>query len=181
MWTPKSGFGGFTNRPRVKPVIAAVNGYAMGGGTEMSLACDIVVADEKASFALSEVRVGLFAGAGGLVRLPRQIPKKIAVEYILTGRKMPAEVAHRYGLVNRIMPAGQALQGAREIAAEILEASPTSVRLSMRVMNESDEHASEIGAVRNRTGVIDELMTSEDFIEGPKAFSEKRKPSWKNR
>lgn len=181
-WSPKTGFGGITNRVRTKPVIAAVNGIAMGGGTEMALACDIVVADEKAQFALSEVRVGVMAGAGGLVRLPRQIPKKIATEYILTGRKMPVAMAHQYGLVNRIVPAGKALDGAREIAAEILEVSPTSVRLSMQVMNDADMHASEIGAHRNRDPkILDDLFNSEDFLEGPAAFAQKRKPIWKNR
>lgn len=181
-WSPLTGFGGITNRERTKPVIAAVNGIAMGGGTEMALACDIVVADDKAIFALSEVRVGVMAGAGGLVRLPRQIPKKIATEYILTGRKMPVAVAQQFGLVNRIMPAGMALEGARAIAAEILEASPTSVRLSMQVMNQADTYAAEIDAHRNRDPIFqDDLFTSEDFLEGPRAFAQKRKPVWKNR
>lgn len=181
MWVPRSGFGGLTNRTRVKPVIAAVNGFAMGGGTEMALASDVVVADERASFALSEVRVGLIAAAGGLVRLPRQIPKKIAVEHILTGRAIRAEQALNLGLVNRIMPAGQALTGALEIAEEILAVSPTSVRVSMKVMNEADEHASEASAASTPSEFLDELLTSEDYLEGPKAFAEKRKPVWRNR
>ena len=181
MWVPRSGFGGLTNRTRVKPVIAAVNGFAMGGGTEMALASDIVVADAKASFALSEVRVGLIAAAGGLVRLPRQIPKKIAVEHILTGRSIPAEQALQLGLVNRIVPTGKALDGALEIAEEILAVSPTSVRVSMKVMNEADEHASEASAASTPLEFIDELLTSEDYLEGPKAFAEKRKPIWRNR
>lgn len=182
IWIPKTGFGGLTNRVRTKPVIAAVNGAAMGGGTEMSLACDIVLADENAVFALSEVKVGLFAGAGGLVRLPRQIPRKLAMELILTGRKLPAAEAHRLGMVNRIVPAGTALEAARELAAEILEASPTSVRLSMRIINEADEHASAASAVRHlNPKIVDELFTSEDFFEGPAAFAQKRKPIWKNR
>jgi acetyl-CoA C-acetyltransferase len=181
MWMPRSGFGGLTSPTRVKPVIAAVNGFAMGGGTEMALASDVVVADELASFALSEVRVGLIAAAGGLVRLPRQIPKKIAVEHILTGRPIHAEQALRLGLVNRIMPAGQALSGALEIAEEILAVSPTSVRVSMKVMNEANEHASEASAASAPSQFLDELVTSEDYLEGPKAFAEKRKPVWKNR
>ncbi len=181
MWMPASGFGGITSRSRTKPVIAAVNGYAMGGGTEMALACDVVVADEKASFALSEVRVGLVAAAGGLVRLPRQIPKKIAVEHILTGRAIPAERALQLGLVNRIMPAGQALSGAEAIAEEILAVSPTSVRISMQVMAQADEYASEAGAMAMPQGYVDDLATTEDYLEGPKAFAEKRKPVWKNR
>nr|WP_229181881.1 enoyl-CoA hydratase-related protein [Bradyrhizobium oropedii] len=178
MWMPRSGFGGLTSRTRVKPVIAAVNGFAMGGGTEMALASDIVVADERASFALSEVRVGLIAAAGGLVRLPRQIPKKIAVEHILTGRPILAEQALRLGLVNRIMPPGQALNGALEIAEQILAVSPTSVRVSMKVMNEAEEEAS---AASTPSEFLDELFTSEDYLEGPKAFAEKRKPIWRNR
>lgn len=174
-WMPQSGFGGLTNRVRVKPVIAAVNGFAMGGGTEMALASDIVVADETASFALSEVRVGLIAAAGGLERLPRQIPKKIAVEHILTGRAIAARQALELGLVNRVMPAGKALEGALEIAQEILAVSPTSVRLSMMVMNRAEQHPSAAA------DILDELITSEDYLEGPKAFAAKRKPEWKNR
>ena len=181
VWMPLSGFGGLTARTRIKPVIAAVNGYAMGGGTEMALACDIVVADEKASFALSEVRVGLVAAAGGLVRLPRQIPKKIAVEHILTGRAIAVEHALRLGLVNRIMPAGEALAGAIAIADEILAVSPTSVRISMIAMNEADEHASEAGAMAAPADYLDALASTEDYLEGPKAFAEKRKPVWRNR
>ncbi|WP_106351219.1 enoyl-CoA hydratase-related protein [Antricoccus suffuscus] len=180
-WLPLTGFGGITARARTKPVIAAVNGFAMGGGTEMALACDIVVADETASFALSEVRVGLVAAAGGLVRLPRQIPKKVAAEHILTGRAILAADALRLGLVNRVMPAGAAVQGAREIAEEILAVSPTSVRISMRVMAEADEYPSEAAAMAAPAAYMDDLMTTEDYLEGPKAFAEKRPPVWKNR
>lgn len=182
MWIPLTGFGGLTRRQRTKPVIAAVNGFAMGGGTEIALACDIVVADEKASFALTEVRVGLFAGAGGLVRLPRQLPRKIATELILTGRRLRASDAEKYGFVNRVVAAGEALDGAREIAAEILLASPTSVRISMESMNDAAAHPSDLGALQNvNRGRLDELLTSEDFFEGLAAFAEKRSPRWKNR
>ena len=147
----------------------------------MALACDIVVADQKAFFALSEVRVGLAAAMGGLVRLPRQIPKKVAVEHILTGRAIRAERAYELGLVNRVMPPGKALEGALEIAEEILSVSPTSVRVSMKAMLEADEHASELAAANAPPAYIDELATSEDYLEGPRAFAEKRKPNWKNR
>lgn len=181
-WLPKSGFGGLTSRLRSKPVIAAVNGYAMGGGTEISLACDIVVADETAVFALSEVRVGLFAGAGGVIRLPRQLPRKVAAELILTGRKFSAAEALQWGLLSRVEPAGMALEAARALAAEILECSPTSVRISMQAMRDSDAWASDLDAVRNRNPkLVDELITSDDFFEGPAAFAQKRKPNWKNR
>lgn len=181
MWFPLTGFGGLTSRRRIKPVIAAVNGYAMGGGVELALACDMVVADEKASFALSEVRVGLVAAAGGMVRLPRQIPKKVAVEHILTGRAITAQRAYQLGLVNRLMPDGQAVAGALELAQELLAVSPTSVRVSMKAMLEADEHASELAATAAPPLYMDELATSEDYLEGPKAFAEKRKPNWKNR
>lgn len=181
MWVPKTGFGGLTNRQRTKPVIAAVNGVSMGGGTEIALACDMVVADEKAQFALSEVRVGLIAMGGGLVRLPRQIPKKIAVELILTGGRLDVQKAHHYGLVNRVVETGKALEGARQLAEEIMEGSPTSVRLSMQLINETEEFASEAAALKHRSSAVEDLICSEDMAEGPMAFAQKRKPSWKNR
>lgn len=182
MWMPASGFGGLTSRRnRSKPVIAAVNGYACGGGLEICLACDIVVADENAQLGLTEVRVGLIAGAGGLVRLPRQIPRKVATEMILTGRTIGADEASKLGLVNRVAPAGRALEAARAVAAEILESSPTSVRLSLQLMNETEAFCSDIAAVEHRSEAVDELLTSEDMIEGLIAFGQKRKPQWKNR
>ena len=182
IWMPGSGFAGLTNRRRSKPVIAAVNGFAMGGGTETCLACDVVVAEEHAQFALSEVKVGVIAGAGGLVRLPRQMPKKRAMELILTGRRFSATDAERYGLVNRVVPRGEALAHAREIAAEILQASPTAVRLSMRAMNDAQQWASDLDALARRDfAITDELLTSEDFFEGAAAFAQKRAPVWKNR
>ena len=182
MWVPQNGFAGLTSRRDMpKPVIAAVNGFAMGGGTEIALACHLVVADAAAQFALSEVKVGLIAGAGGLIRLPRTIPQKVATEMILTGRRITAAEALGYGLVNRVTDAGQALDGARALAAEILDGSPTSVRLSLQVMAETSGLADVIDAVTHRSSALDELLTSEDMIEGVSAFAAKRKPQWRNR
>jgi len=181
MYVPLSGFAGLTSRRDMhKPVIAAVNGYAMGGGFEIALACHLVVADASAAFALSEVKVGLIAGAGGLIRLPRSIPPKIANELVLTGRRIGAEEAHRLGLVNRIAPEGQALAVARELAAEIIEGSPTSVRLSLKLMAQTQGIPDIVDAVTAPTDVIDELMTSSDAVEGMTAFATKRPPQWKN-
>jgi len=182
MWVPKNGFAGLTSRRAMpKPVIAAVNGFAMGGGCEIALACHLVVADETAKFALSEVKVGLIAGAGGVVRLPRMLPPKPANEMILTGRRLTAAEAHAYGLVNRVTPAGEAMAGARELAAEILDGSPTSVRISLRVMEETRGIPDVVDAVNHHSPALDELMISEDAIEGLTAFAEKRKPRWRNR
>jgi acetyl-CoA C-acetyltransferase len=182
MWVPKNGFAGLTSRRDMpKPVIAAVNGYAMGGGCEIALACHLVVADATAKFALSEVKVGLIAGAGGLVRLPRAIPPKVATEMILTGRRVTAAEALGYGLVNRVTEAGQALDGARALAAEILDGSPTSVRVSLRVMAETRGIPDVIDAVTHPSAALDDLMTSEDMIEGLTAFAQKRPPRWRNR
>jgi acetyl-CoA C-acetyltransferase len=164
-----------------KPVIAAVNGFAMGGGCEIALACHLVVADETAQFALSEVKVGLVAGAGGLIRLPRAIPRKVATEMILTGRRIGADEALGLGLVNRVAPAGKALDVAHELAAEIAEASPTSVRVSLRVMSETDGIADTVAAVTHPSAALEDLMVSEDMIEGITAFATKRSPQWKNR
>ncbi|HLH81752.1 MAG TPA: acetyl-CoA acetyltransferase [Trebonia sp.] len=182
VWVPKNGFGGLTSRRHMpKPVIAAVNGYAMGGGCEIALACHLVVADATARFALSEVKVGLVAGAGGLVRLPRTVPPKVATEMILTGRRITAEEALGYGLVNRVTEAGKALDGARALAAEILDGSPTSVRVSLRIMAETRGIPDVIDAVTRPSDAFDELMASEDAVEGITAFARKRRPSWRNR
>ena len=180
-YLPASGFAGLTHRRGMnKPVIAAVNGYAMGGGFETALASHLVVADETARFALSEVKVGLVAGAGGVIRLPRAVPEKIASELILTGRRIGAEEARDLGVVNRIAPAGKALDAARELAAEILEGSPTSVRISLEVMEATRGIPDPVDAVNQRSTAFDELMVSHDAIEGMTAFARKRAPQWKN-
>jgi acetyl-CoA C-acetyltransferase len=182
MWVPRNGFAGLTGRRGMtKPVIAAVNGFAMGGGCEIALACHLVVADTTARFALSEVKVGLVAGAGGLVRLPRALPEKLATEMILTGRRLTAPEALAHGLVNRVVEAGQAVPGARELAAEIMDGSPTSVRIALAIMAETDGIADTVEAVRHPSAALDELMASEDAIEGQRAFAEKRRPVWRNR
>jgi acetyl-CoA C-acetyltransferase len=182
MWVPKNGFAGLTSRASMpKPVIAAVNGFAMGGGCEIALACHLVVADATARFALSEVRVGLVAGAGGLIRLPRTVPPKVATEMILTARRLSADEALAYGLVNRVVPAGTALDGARALAAEILEGSPTSVRISLRIMEETRGIPDVVQAVEHPSTALDDLMASEDALEGVAAFAAKRRPHWRNR
>jgi acetyl-CoA C-acetyltransferase len=181
-FVPLNGFAGLTSRPALpKPVIAAVNGYAMGGGLEIALACHLVVADAEAQFALSEVRVGLVAGAGGLIRLPRTIPPKIATEMTLTGRRIGAGEAHEWGLVNRVVEAGRALDGARELAAEIIAGSPTSVRVSLQIMTETQSIADPVAAVSQAGEALDDLMMTEDALEGLRAFADKRLPRWKNR
>lgn len=182
MWVPKNGFAGLTSRRGMnKPVIAAVNGYAMGGGCEIALACHLVVADETAQFALSEVKVGLVAGAGGVVRLPRTIPPTLATEMILTGRRITAAEAAGWGLVNTVTPPGKALEGARALAARILEGSPTSVRISLQLMAETQGIADTVDAVRRPSPLLDELIASEDAFEGLTAFAQKRAPRWRNR
>jgi crotonobetainyl-CoA hydratase len=179
---PASGFGGLTSRfDQPKPVIAAVNGLAMGGGFEIVLACDIVVAAEHALFALPEPRVGLAALAGGMQRLPRQIPLKHAMGMLLTGRRVSAEEGMRFGFVNEVVPAGQALAGAQRWADAILECSPVSVRTSKAVALQSLAHASLEESLAARYDAVAELVRSEDFGEGPRAFAEKRKPNWKGR
>lgn len=175
---PLTGFAGRPGRRHLtKPVIAAVNGYALGGGCEIALACHLVVADTTAQFALSEVRVGLVAGAGGLIRLPRTLPPKLATEMILTGRRLNATEAHAHGLVNRVVPAGTALDGARALAAKILAGSPTSVRVSLQIMNETAGIADPNDAIAHDSPAMDDLLLSEDMTEGLTAFAEKRTPT----
>lgn len=179
---PSSGFGGITARYDLnKPLIAAVNGIAMGGGFEIALACDIIVAAENAVFALPEVRVGLAALAGGVHRLPRSIGKHQALGMILTGRRVSAGEGQALGFVNEVVPEGQALSGARRWAEQILEASPMSVRASKQAVLQGLEHPGVAAASAATYPAVQEMARSEDFVEGPRAFAEKRPPQWKGR
>lgn len=181
MSQPRSGFGGLCGRAgREKPVIAAVNGVAMGGGLEIVLACDMAIIVENAKCALPEVKVGLFAAAGGVQRLSRQIGRKAALELILTGRHFGAEEAVRLGVANRIAKPGEAMTEARALAKEILAVSPTSVRASKKVLNAMDALESEKEALAASIPVMMQLMKSNDFKEGVSAFAEKRPPKWTN-
>lgn len=178
---PKTGFAGLTHRFDLdKPVIAAVNGVAMGGGFEIALACDIIVASENAIFALPEPRVGLFAGAGGVHRLSRMIPQKQALGMILTGRRVSAAEGQTLGFVNEVVPQGQALECAKRWAAQILECSPKSVRASKQAVYSGMMEPTLEQAIRTLYPAQKENMESLDYVEGPKAFAEKRKPDWKN-
>jgi acetyl-CoA C-acetyltransferase len=140
-----------------------------------------VVADPGASFALPEVKVGLIAAAGGVVRLPRQLQEKLAMEMLLTGSPISAAKAAELSVVNRISEPGQVLQKARELAAELVAVSPTSIRLTMQLAEQSDRIPSEVVAAAQWSNVIDELVFSEDMAEGLLAFGQKRPPVWKNR
>ena len=163
-----------------KPMIAAVNGVAVGGGLEMALACDIIVAADHARFGLPEPRVGLFAGAGGIHRLARQLPFKIAMGLLLTGRLFGAEEAHRIGLVNEVVPLADLMAAAERWAGEILECSPLSVQLTKESALDGLQHSVDDALGRDHERV-ERLLASADFVEGPKAFSEKRRPQWTGR
>ncbi len=176
-----TGFGGVTARFDLdKPLIAAVNGVAMGGGLEIALACDLIVADDQARFALPEPRVGLAALAGGIQRLGRQIGSKRALGMILTGRHVGAAEAQALGFVNEVVSAGQALPAAKRWAAEILACSPLSVRASKQALLRGLDEPSLAEAIRNEREypAALALFASEDYVEGPRAFAEKRKPRW---
>lgn len=177
---PDRGFGGLTRKPPSKPLIAAVEGYALAGGFELVLACDLVVSSETAQFGIPEVKRGLAAAAGGLVRLPRQLPYRIALELALTGDMFPARRAYEYGLVNRLVPQGQALEGARQLAQTIAGNGPLSVAASKRVIVESqDWSSSEVW--ERQAALTDHVFTSQDAREGSAAFAEKRKPVWQGK
>jgi enoyl-CoA hydratase/carnithine racemase len=177
---PKTGFAGLSHRFDLdKPLIAAVNGVAMGGGFETALACDIIVAAENAVFALPEPRVGLIDGSG-VHRLPRMIGQKQALGMILTGRRVSAAEGKELGFVNEVVPQGEALAAARRWEALILECSPMAIRASKQVVYQSlDEPTLE--AAMTRTYLAQEAnLKSQDYIEGPRAFAERRKPNWQN-
>ena len=181
MSMPASGFAGLCSRTdREKPVIAAVNGVAMGGGLEIVLACDVAIADPIASFALPEVKVGLFAAAGGLQRLTRQIGEKAAMELILTGRKVGPDEASQLGLINSICESGGVMDAARSLAKTIAGNSPTSIRASKRVLNAVDSLGDWDKALELSHKEIVKLIQSKDTREGMTAFVQKRKPNWVN-
>ncbi len=175
----KGGFGGITSRYDLwKPVIGAVNGWAMGGGCEMALACDILVAAENAQFGLPEPRVGLVAGAGGMHRLPRQIPLKIAMGMMLTAKPISAARAYELGLVNDVVPLPDLMPTAERWAREIMECAPFAVRGSKEAAMRGLDLPLETAIARPYAN-IQMHMASEDRVEGPRAFAEKRPPQWK--
>ncbi len=179
---PDTGFAGLTMRLNLeKPIIAAVNGFALGGGFETALCCDILLAAETARFALPEVKVGFFAAAGGIQRLSREIGRKQAIAMILTGRQVSAEEGHRLGFVNEVLPSDQLMERAMEVAREIVAVSPSSIRASLRVLRAMDDLDNLRASLLYSRHTMAELRETEDFREGVAAFAEKRKPEWKNR
>ena len=183
-WGP-GGFAGLTEMFDLdKPVIAAVNGYAAGGGFELALACDLIVASTTATFFVPEVHLGFVADAGGVFRLPKRLPRALAMELLLTGRRMPAEEAARWGLVNRVVEPGQVMIAARALAQEIAGAAPLAVRATKAIVNATAELSEQDGydAIRSgRVSAYQRALESEDAQEGPRAFSQGRDPIWRGR
>lgn len=172
------GFGGITQKPPAKPVIAAVEGYALAGGCEIALACDMIVASSEAKFGIPEVKRSLVAGAGGLLRLPQRIPYHIAMEMALTGDHYPAARMAELGLVNRLTEPGEALAAAKELALKIAENGPLALLATKRVIVESADWSSD-EAFEKQGEIINPVFGSKDAAEGATAFAEKRKPVWK--
>ena len=177
---PGRGFGGITEAPPAKPLIAAVEGYALAGGCEIALACDLVVAADNAKFGIPEVKRGLVAAAGGLLRLPRRIPYQIAMELALTGEFLDARRAHDFGLVNRLTEPGGALTAARELAAAIAANGPLAVRATKHIISRADEWPVAEFWERQQA-LVAPVFTSADAREGAIAFAEKRPPRWTGR
>lgn len=175
-----AGFAGFVDAPRDKPWIAAVDGPALGGGAELCLACDMIVASDQTRFGLPEVKRGMMANGGGTSRLMRVLPRNIALELIATGEAFSAEFAARYGMVNRLVPADQLLDTALDLARSINANAPVSVLESLRIARQagdrSDADLRRLSAERMKV-----VMATEDAREGPRAFAEKRAPLWQGR
>jgi enoyl-CoA hydratase len=178
--TARGGFAGFAQRERTKPIIAAVDGPALAGGTEIVLASDLVVASTNATFGIPEVKRSLVAAAGGLFRLGRKIPLNVAMELTLTGDPIDATRAHHFGLVNRLVEPGQALDAAIALAEQICANAPVAVRESRKIVLEATNAPDDVGWKMSIAGMA-AAMSSEDFSEGLTAFIEKRPPVWKGR
>jgi enoyl-CoA hydratase len=174
------GFAGIVRRPPVKPLVAAVEGWALAGGFEVALACDLIVASREARFGIPEVKRGLVAAGGGLLRLPSRIPYHLAMELALTGEPIGAERAHAAGLVSRVTEPGGALAGACELASAVAANGPLAVAATKRILAEAPGWPAD--AVWERQAEIaDPVFASEDAREGATAFAEKRPPVWRGR
>ncbi|MDP9329895.1 MAG: enoyl-CoA hydratase-related protein [Actinomycetota bacterium] len=181
----RGGFAGLTELFGLdKPVIAAVNGYAAGGGFELALACDLIVASTSATFFLPEVNLGFVPDAGGVLRLPKRLPRTIAMEMLLTGRRMGAEEAARWGLVNRVVDPGDLMRSAHELADQIASGAPLATRAVKAIVGATAEMTEEEGYAALHAGRVpayQRALESEDANEGPRAFAEGRDPVWKGR
>ncbi|MAA75983.1 MAG: enoyl-CoA hydratase [Salinisphaeraceae bacterium] len=174
------GFGGITEAPPTKPLIGAVEGFALAGGFELALVCDLLVVASDASFGIPEAKRGLVAAAGGLVRLPRQIPPRLAMELALTGDFITAQRAYEMGLINRIVDKGEALDGAMALARRVVANGPLAIAASKRVIVEQAGWPDSEIFERQRA-ITDPIFSSEDAVEGSRAFAEKREPNWQGR
>ncbi len=174
------GFAGLTEATPRKPLIAAVEGYALAGGLELAISCDLIVTADNAKFGIPEVKRGLAAAAGGLMKLPRQIPSRVAMELAITGDFITAQRAYELGLVNQVVPAGTALAAAKALAARIVANGPLAVAVSKQVIQESaDWSADEMW--KKQQDLVMPIFGSEDAMEGSIAFAEKRAPNWKGK
>jgi enoyl-CoA hydratase len=178
--TADRGFAGLVEKPPSKPLIAAVEGYAIAGGFEIALACDLIVAADNAKFGLPEVKRGLLAGGGGLLRLPNRIPSQIAMEWALTGDLVSATRANEVGLVNRLTAPGSALATAFELARTIARNGPLAVRATKRIVTESRDWPNAVSFARQQE-IYEPVRSSADAQEGARAFKEKRPPVWLGR
>lgn len=174
------GFAGLTEYTVKKPVIAAIEGYALAGGFELAISCDLIVAADNAKFGIPEVKRGLVAAAGGLVKLPKQIPSRIAMELALTGDFISTQRAYDLGLINRVVEAGTALEQAKALAATIAANGPLAVASSKQIVAAAQDWTSDV-MYDKQNAIAMPVFTSEDAIEGATAFAEKRAPNWKGK
>jgi enoyl-CoA hydratase len=177
---PGRGFGGLTRATVKKPLIAAVEGWALGGGFELALACDLIVAAEDARFGFPEVTRGIVPSEGGLIRLPRHLPYHIATQVLLTGEPLPAAIAYQHGLVSELAPSGKALPAAGELARSIAHNAPLALAAAKKVLRAS-QGLDDPAAFARQDELIAGLTSSEDAHEGATSFAEKRQPVWRGR
>ncbi|HLH65859.1 MAG TPA: crotonase/enoyl-CoA hydratase family protein [Solirubrobacteraceae bacterium] len=179
-WVEGRGFAGIVRRPPEKPLIAAVEGFAVAGGLEVALACDLIVASRGARLGIPEVKRSLVASGGALLRLPRSLPRNVAMEMALTGDPIDAERAHALGLVNRLVEPGEALQASLELAGAIAQNGPLALRATKRILTESPDWPDSEFFDRQEA-IAGPVFASEDAREGSLAFAEKRAPVWRGR